>query len=186
MEKNKYVVADPLIFGVLSFGYALTCLGVKLCITDYAGPAVLYAILYAALSQIPAGILSLFRKDEIYISTIVIFFGTWLIGLYFLIASGPRMIPPQMFHYSLSTFFFVLLIPIWLLALPAFKGPAPLVIRIAFITLSLLCIFDALGNLEIYPHIMEFIAGIFSFISAVCIYILAWERIRKRIIEQVP
>ncbi len=164
---------NPGIFPLLLFGYSLAVLGVELLVTPAAAGALAFAIFVAAVGETVGGLWELAR-GETYIGTIVTTFGIWLLGLFLLETLGSVLglvTPP-----TLATYFLVLLIPIALLAIPAFKNGMGWPIRGAFVALFLLVVFAGL-NFVLANGIFGLVAGVFAWVSALFVWLLAVEDI---------
>ncbi|WP_129116160.1 GPR1/FUN34/YaaH family transporter [Halegenticoccus tardaugens] len=161
----------PSIFALLLFGYSLAVLGVELLVTTQAVGALMFAILIAGIGESIGGIWEL-SKGETLIGTTMATFGIWLIGLFLLETLGQVL--DLLSPISLGTYFLVLLIPIAILAVPPFKNRMAIPIRGAFAALFLLVLFAG-AEFILETGILGPIAGVFAWVAALFIWILAIE-----------
>ena len=169
-QKNS---VNPGIFPLLLFGYSLVVLGVELLVTPEAAGALMFAIFIAAVGETIGGLWEI-SQGKTYIGTTVATFGIWLFGLFLLetVGSVLEVVTPV----TLATYFLVLLAPVALLAIPAFRNNMGLPIRGAFASLFLLVLFAGL-NFVVANPIVQLAAGAFALLSALCIFTLALEDI---------
>jgi succinate-acetate transporter protein len=165
---------NPNIFGLSAFGFSLFLLGMELVVTKKIAGAVLYAVLFAGVLEFIAG-MWMIGKGESYLASILSVFGGWLIGLFLLMTQGKTL---GVFN-PISFGWYILAIepPLVMLAIPAFKFRKNILIC-AFVSLFLLVAFMGAG-LILGNQGMEFLAGIFAFISAVFIWWLLWHNIHE-------
>jgi succinate-acetate transporter protein len=164
---------NPGIFPLLLFGYSLAVLGVELLITPAAAGALAFAIFVAAVGETIGGLWEI-SQGETYIGTVITTFGIWLLGLFLLETVGRvlGLVSPP----TLATYFLVLLAPIALLSIPAIKNSMGWPIQGAFVALFLLVLFAGL-KFVLANSIYGLAAGIFAWLSALFIWILAAEDI---------
>ena len=117
MEKK---ISDPSIFLLLGFGFGLAVLGVQQLMPakpELIGAAT-YATLVAAMAEFLGGLWAFARRDT-YLGAIGSTFGAWLIGYYLLVTDG---VASQIYHpQSAGLYCFALIIPVVMLAIPAFR-----------------------------------------------------------------
>lgn len=176
--ENKNCVStnfgNPNIFGLSAFGFSLFLLGMELVVSKALAGAALYGVLFAGVLEFIAG-MWMISKGESYLANILAVFGGWLIGLFFLMTQGKSLgvFNPAAFGW------YILAIepPLVMLAIPAIKFRKKVLIA-AFVSLFILVAFLG-GGFILGNQGMEFIAGIFSFISAFFIWWLLWHNIHE-------
>jgi succinate-acetate transporter protein len=177
MEKNLKL-GNPNIFALGAFGYSLAMLGTELLIDHAAAGATMYAVLFAGLMELIAG-MWLIAKGESYLASIVAFFGGWLIGLFLLSTQGDVLGIAN--DVGKAWYMFALLPPIALLSIPAFKMRRVKLIG-AFIALFVLVLFLGLG-FNLGPagagHSSMVIAGWFAWIAMIFIWWLMYDNIME-------
>lgn len=173
MSQNNSV--NPGIFPLLLFGYSLAVLGVELLVAPQAAGALVFAIFVAGVAETIGGLWEI-SQGKNYLGSVLATFGIWLIGLFLLETVGHSlgMVSAQ----TLTVYFLVLLIPILLLGIPAFKHGMAWPIRGAFAALFLLVLSAGL-NFILANGVLRVAAGAFALLSALCIWILAAEHIAE-------
>jgi succinate-acetate transporter protein len=165
---------NPNIFGLSAFGFSLFLLGMELVVSKQISGAALYGVLFAGVLEFIAG-MWMISKGESYLANILAVFGGWLIGLFLLMTQGKSLgvFNPTSFGW------YILAIepPLIMLAIPAFKFRKNILIC-AFVSLFILVAFLGAGFIA-GNQVMEFIAGIFAFISAIFIWWLLWHNIHE-------
>lgn len=170
---------NPNIFSLSAFSFSLLCLGSLLLFTPQAAGAALYAVLYAAILEIIGGMWNIANGDG-YVGGIVTTFGGWLLGYYFLMTQGRAL---HLFtNASVATYMFALLPPLIVIAIPAFLMKKPLLIYI-FLMLGLLV--TCLGIQAVtQANFYNLLSGVFSFLAAIGILLLATENVLEVFHEQ--
>lgn len=178
MSKNNSV--DPGIFPLLLFGYSLLVLGAELLVAPQAAGALVFAIFIAGVAQTLGGLWEISRAKN-YLGSVLATFGIWLLGLFLLQTLGRSlgMVTPQ----TSAVYFLVLLVPILLLGIPAFKHAMPWPIRGAFVALFLLVLAAGL-NFLLANDALRVAAGAFALLAALCIWTLAAEHIAAAAMPQ--
>jgi succinate-acetate transporter protein len=175
-NKNSITITfgNPNIFGLSAFGFSLFLLGMELVVSKDIAGAALYGVLFAGVLEFIAG-MWMISKGESYLSNILSVFGGWLVGLFFLMTQGKSL---GVFNPA-SVGWYILAIepPLVILAIPAVKFRKGILIS-AFLSLFVLVAFLGGGFILGNPG-MEFIAGIFAFISAVFIWWLLWHNVHE-------
>jgi hypothetical protein len=153
---GTWVGADPVPAGVALFAFALAVYGVRFVdVTDttlVAGPVTIglnYAVLAGAIGESVFGILAL-MKGLSYPGYVLSIFGVWLLGFYFLITAGAAS--KEFTPDALAWYAFLLIVPVVLMAVPAFAH-RNIPFAIAFAAIIVLLFFLGLGYHDVYNAI---------------------------------
>lgn len=149
-------------------------LGVELTFAHDAAGAAVYAVLFAGALEFIAG-MWLIAKGESYLASIVTVFGGWLLGYYMLLTQGRGL---GLFNATgAAAYVLSLLVPIAILAIPAFKWRKG-VLSAAFVSLFLLVL--ALGlSAALGSGPLKLAAGLLSFASMFFIFWLAVRNVME-------
>lgn len=151
-------MADPTPVALALFAFALAVYGIRFVSVDAAtlaaGPTTIalnYAVLVAGIAETVAGLLAVVRGIA-YPGYVTMIFGIWLLGFYLLITSGAanKEFTPD----ALAWYVLILVIPVAILAVPAFVH-RNVPFMIAFVALLALLISLGLGYHDLYNTIAD-------------------------------
>jgi succinate-acetate transporter protein len=150
-------MADPMPIAFALFAFALAVYFIRFqdvnAGTLAAGSiteALNYALLVAGIAEVLGGVLGMIRGIG-YPAYVTTTFGIWLIGFYLLVTSGAankEFTPDALAWYSL-----ILIVPVAILAVPAF-AQRNILFMIAFLALIGLLLFLGLGYHSLYNQIV--------------------------------
>ena len=83
-------LGNPGVFGLATFGFALSALSFQVLVNPDTAGATLYAILVAALGETIAGMWAIARGNT-YVAGILTTFGIWLFGFYMMLTQGEEL-----------------------------------------------------------------------------------------------
>ena len=150
-------MADPMPVAFALFAFALGAYFVRFegvnagtLASGATTEALNYAVLVAGIAEVLGGVLAIIRGTG-YPAYVTTTFGIWLLGFYLLVTSGSankEFTPDALAWYSL-----VLIVPVAILAVPAFAHRNVL-FMIAFLALLGLLLFLGLGYHSLYSQIV--------------------------------
>lgn len=161
---------NPGVFGLATFGLALSALSFQVLVSPEAAAATLYLILVASIGEVIAGMWAIARGNT-YVAGILTTFGLWLFGFYMMRTQGEEL--GLVTHAAEGAYVLLLLIPAIYLGLIAFRARL-LVFSIAFVALIALLVFLGLGY-YFENELLTMIGAAFSLIAAIPIFYLSYE-----------
>lgn len=169
-EVRTRQLGNPGVFGLATFGLALSALSFQVLVNPEAAAATLYFILVGAIGQTVAGMWAIARGDT-YVAGILTTFGIWLFGLYMMRTQGEELgivTPVAEGAYTL-----ILIIPVVYLGLIAFRARLG-VFSVAFVALIAMLFFLGFGT-YFESGVLRTIAGVLALIAAIPIFYLSYE-----------
>ena len=165
-------LGNPGIFGLITFGFALSLLGFQMAVSPTTAGATLFAVLVAALGETLAGLWCIARGDG-YMAGILCSFGLWLVGYYFFLTTGmaAHLFTPE----ANGLYVLMLVIPVAMLAIPAFRRRQT-ILSAAFVSIIAMLVTLGLGS-YFSNSALGTVAGWLAFLSAALIWYLAYEMI---------
>ncbi|MGZ4541882.1 MAG: hypothetical protein ACXVXI_01905 [Mycobacteriaceae bacterium] len=167
-------IGDAGAAGLMTFGLALTWVGVAELIDHKAGGALVFGLLVGGIGQVGAGVIAIIRRDN-YLGNLLLTYGIWLIGFHFLSLNAKLGTPDARAWWS-----FALIIPSLLLLVPAVRGRSIPIIA-AFVFLIALEFFLGLALLNADTSWLGKAVGWCAFLAAIPIYFLSYERLIKAV-----
>ncbi|MBL4826172.1 MAG: hypothetical protein JKY66_00400 [Spongiibacteraceae bacterium] len=169
---------NPNIFGLSAFGFSLFLLGMELVVSRDIAGAALYALLFAGVLELLAG-MWMIAKGESYFASILSLFGMWLIGFFLLMTQGRSL---GVFNgMSAGWYMLAIVPPVVMLAIPAFIEKK-WILSTAFVVLLSLVLALGIGFIT-NSDTWLFSAGIFAFMAAFFIWWLLWHHIHALITD---
>jgi len=151
-------MADPMPIALGLFAFALGVYAVRFigidASTASAGSVtegLNYAVLVAGIAEAVAGLFGIARGID-YAAYVTTTFGIWLIGFYFLVTKGAES--KEFTPNALAWYVLVLLVPVVILAVPAFVH-RNIPFAIAFVGLIVLLLFLGLGYHGVYNAVVD-------------------------------
>ncbi|OKY77806.1 MAG: Succinate-acetate transporter protein [Candidatus Methanohalarchaeum thermophilum] len=165
-------IGNPVIIALSSFATALLVLGIVEATGMHKfAPALLFAVFWAGVAQIPTALISAIRGD-VYVGSVVGTFGNWLLAFFllqFVSATGAVPVDPA----AVGLFSLILVPAILILWIPAIKaGDTPF--NAAFAVLTVMILFLSSGEILGNPMFIK-IAGVLALIAAAIIYYVMYE-----------
>lgn len=170
VERMDRQFGNPGVFGLATFGLALSALAFQVLVSDAAAAATLYLILVAAIGETIAGMWAIARGNT-YVAGILTTFGIWLFGFYMMRTQGEELgiVTPQ----AEGAYTLLLIIPVVYLGIIAFRARLA-VFSVAFVALIAMLVFLGIGY-YFESGISRTIAGILALIAAIPIFYLSYE-----------
>lgn len=163
-------LGNPGVFGLATFGLALSALSFQVLINADAAAATLYLILVAALGETIAGMWAIARGNT-YVAGILTTFGIWLFGFYMMRTQGEELgiVTPA----AEGAYVLLLIIPVVYLGIIAFRAKL-VIFSAAFAALIAMLFFLGFGY-YFENGVLRTIAGILAIIAAAPIFYLSYE-----------
>lgn len=169
-ERMSGQLGNPGVFGLATFGLALSALAFQVLVNPEAAGATLYLILVAAVGETIAGMWAIARGNT-YVAGILTTFGIWLFGFYMMRTQGEEL--GLVNSASEGAYTLLLIIPVVYLGIIAFRARL-LVLSVAFIALIAMLFFLGFGY-YFESGAMRTIAGVLALIAAIPIFYLSYE-----------
>lgn len=159
------IKGNPSTLAVAAFAYAMLVFGVFELGYEPAGTALTYTLLFAGIAELVGGVMNIAR-GETYLGSVTAFFGSWLLGFYFLAqadASGG----------ALGVYILALVIPAVMFWIPTFSNRDP-VGNGAYATVVVALLFAGAGNL-LSMTALHLVAGASSIAASAFLYYMATD-----------
>lgn len=167
-------IGDAGAAGLMTFGLALTWVGVAELINHQASGALVYGLLVGGIGQVGAGTIAIIRRDN-YLGNLLLTYGIWLIGFHLLSLNAKLGTPDARAWWALA-----LIIPSLLLVVPVIRERSNPIIA-AFVFLIALEFFLGLALLNPATAWLAKVVGAFAVLAAIPIYFLSYERLIKAV-----
>ena len=167
-------IGDAGAAGLMTFGLALTWVGVAEVVDHKATGALVFGLLVGGIGQVVAGVIAIIRRDN-YLGNLLLTYGIWLLGFHFLSLNAKLGTPDARAWWSLA-----LIIPSLLLLVPAVRERSIPIIA-AFVFLIALEFFLGLALLNTDTSWLGKAVGWCAFLAAIPIYFLSYERLIKAV-----
>lgn len=169
-ERMSRQLGNPGVFGLATFGFALSALSFQILVNSDTAGATLYAVLVAAIGETIAGMWAIARGNT-YVAGILTTFGIWLFGFYMLLTQGEELgvLNPE----SEGAYVLLLIIPVVYLGIIAFRARL-VVFSVAFIALIAMLFFLGFGY-YFENEVLRTISGVLALIAAIPIFYLSYE-----------
>lgn len=163
-------LGNPGVFGLATFGFALSALGFQYLVNHDAAGATLYAILVAAIGETLAGMWAIAR-GQTYLAGILATFGIWLFGFYMMLTQGQALgvVNPA----SEGAYVLLLNIPVIYLAIPAFRARWWIIFA-AFVALIAMVFFLGFGY-YFESVMLRTIGAVLALIAAIPLFYISYE-----------
>lgn len=169
-ERINGQFGNPGVFGLATFGLALSALAFQVLVNPDAAAATLYLILVAAIGETVAGMWAIARGNT-YVAGILTTFGIWLFGFFMMRTQGEELgiVTPA----AEGAYVLLLIIPVVYLGIIAFRARLG-VFSVAFVALIAMLFFLGFGY-YFENGVLRTIAGVLALIAAIPIFYLSYE-----------